>query len=182
ASLTVQPVPVATVAVAPPTQSVDAGSDAPAFTATTKDAGGNVLTGRVVTWSSSDNSIATVDNSGVATGVAPGTVTITATSEGQTGTASLEVDQVPVASVTVSPLLVSVATGATTQLTATVRDGGSNILTGRVVTWSSSDETIATVDSNGLVTGVAALLGAATITATSEGQSGTSIVTVLGLP
>jgi uncharacterized protein YjdB len=109
-------------------------------------------------------------------------VTITATSEGQIGTASLEVDQVPVASVTVSPLLVSVATGATTQLTATVRDGGSNILTGRVVTWSSSDETIATVDSNGLVTGVAALLGAATITATSEGQSGTSIVTVLGLP
>ena len=182
ASLTVTPAPVATVAVTPPSQTVLAGSSAPPFSATTRDGANNILSGRVVTWSSSDNSIATIDNSGVATGVAPGTVTITATSEGQTGTASLEVDQVPVASVSVAPLLVNVATGGTTQLSATVRDAANNVLTGRVVTWSSSDETVATVDNTGLVTGVASLLGAATITATSEGQSGSSIVTVLGLP
>jgi uncharacterized protein YjdB len=182
ASLTVTPPPVASVAVTPPSQTVLQGSTAPAYTATTRDGGGNVVTGRVVTWSSSDDGIATIDNSGVATGVAPGTVTITATSEGKTGTASLEVDPVPVASVTVTPIIASVATGGTTQLTATVRDAANNILTGRVVTWSSGDETVATVDNNGLVTGIAALLGATTITATSEGQTGGSLVTVLGLP
>ena len=50
------------------------------------------------------------------------------------------------------------------------------MLTGRVVTWGSSDPTVATVNANGLVTGVA--LGSATITATSEGKSGTSAITV----
>ena len=70
------------------------------FTATVMDAANHVLTGRVVTWSSSDPGIATIEaGSGIATGVAPGTVTITATSEGQSGTASLEVDAAPVGSV-----------------------------------------------------------------------------------
>ena len=181
-TLTVTPGPVATVDVDPTTQSVVVGSSTPAFTATTKDASGNVITGRMVMWKSSDNGIAKIDPSGVATGIAPGTVTITATSDGKSGTATLEVDPVPAASVTVAPVAVNVATGATTQLTATVRDAANNVLTGRVVTWRSSDESVATVDDNGLVTGLATLLGAATITATSEGQSGVSIVTVLGLP
>lgn len=177
-TIVVIPVPVATVAVSPTTQTVIVGSTTPAFTAVTKDGSGNVLTGRVVTWSSSDPNIATIDAStGVATGVAPGTVTITATSEGKTGTASLEVDQVPVASVTVSPQLGSIdLVGGTTQFTAETRDASNNVLTGRLITWTSSDQTIVTVDNTGLATGVSA--GTATITATSEGQSGTASVTV----
>jgi uncharacterized protein YjdB len=55
------------------------------------DAAGNVLTDRVVTWSSSNTGIATVDQSGVVRGVRRGTVTITATSEGKFGTASIKV-------------------------------------------------------------------------------------------
>jgi len=50
------------------------------------------------------------------------------------------------------------------------------VLTGRVVGWASSNPAIATVSATGLVTGVAA--GAATITATSEGKSGTAAITV----
>jgi len=55
------------------------------------DAAGNVLTNRVVTWSSSNTQIAIVNQSGVVTGVRNGTVVITATSEGKFGTASVQV-------------------------------------------------------------------------------------------
>lgn len=183
-TIVVIPVPVATVAVSPSTQSVVVGAATPAFTAVTKDAGGHVLTGRVVTWSSSDVSIATIDaNSGIATGVAPGSVTITATSEGVAGTASLTVTPVPVATVTVSPASQVIVEGevTTTPFTATLKDAGGNTLTGRVVTWSSSDVGIATIDaSSGVATGVAP--GTVTITATSEGQTGTASLEVDAAP
>src|SRR5207302_3427138 len=76
-----------------------------------------------------------------------------------------------VASVTVTPSPVSLAVGSTQQLTATLRDASGNVLTGRVVSWSSSNLPAATVSTNGLVTGAAG--GSATITATSEGKQGT---------
>src|SRR5437870_13152028 len=68
---------------------------------------------------------------------------------------------VPVASVTVSPAVASIALGQTVQLTATPRDSQGNGLAGRVVAWSTSDASVATVSGSGLVTAVAA--GGATI-------------------
>src|SRR5207247_754712 len=127
-------------------------------------------------WSSSNNNIATVNGSGLVTGVTAGSVTITATSEGQSGTASITVAGAPVASVTVTPPSASVPAGQTVQLTATLKDANGNVLTGRSVTWASNNTTVATVNSSGLVTTKVA--GSATITATSEGQSGTAGVTV----
>src|SRR5204863_2192868 len=82
----------------------------------------------------------------------------------------------PVASVTVTPAPASVPTGQTVQLTATLKDANGNTLTGRTVTWASSNPAVATVTGSGLVSGVTA--GAATITATSETVSGTSAITV----
>ncbi|PYO39887.1 MAG: Ig domain-containing protein, partial [Gemmatimonadetes bacterium] len=73
------------------------------FTAIPKDANGFALAGRVVTWSSNNTTVATVNASGLVTGVAVGSATITATSEGKNGTAVLTVSNVPVASVTVAP-------------------------------------------------------------------------------
>jgi len=163
------------VTVAPATANVNEGKTVQ-LTVTLKDANGNVLTGRTVTWSSSTTTVATVSTSGLVTGKVAGTATITATSEGQSGTSAITVVHVPVASVTVSPATASVATGGTIQLTATPKDGSGNPLTGRTVTWSSSNTAVATVSGGGLVSGVAA--GSATITATSEGQSGTSAITV----
>src|SRR5207245_8359632 len=137
---------------------------------------GNPLTGRVITWQSSDNTIATVNGSGLVSGVAAGgPVTMTATSEGQSGTATVTVTVAPVAAVTVTPSSGTVAIGQTVQLTATPRDASGNPLTGRAIGWSSSDNTIATVSSTGLVSGVAAG-GPVTITATSEGTSGTASI------
>ncbi|MFN8574331.1 MAG: Ig-like domain-containing protein [Gemmatimonadaceae bacterium] len=82
-----------------------------------------------------------------------------------------------VASVTVAPSSATVGVGATQQLTATLRDANGNILTGRLVQWSSPNPAIASVSSTGLVTAVSAG-GPINISATSEGVSGTSAITV----
>src|SRR5436853_48991 len=169
-------VPVASVTVSPASVSVLQGQTVQ-LTATPRDASGNPLTGRVITWQSSNSAIASVNGSGLVSGVAAGgPVTITATSEGQSGTASITVSGVPVASVTVSPASASVPAGQTVQLSATLRDANGNILTGRSVTWASNNTSVATVTGTGLVTGKVA--GSATVTATSEGQSGTAAITV----
>jgi len=182
ATIVVIAVPVASVTISPTTQTVVVGATTPAFTAVTKDGGGNVLTGRAVTFASSDPTIATIDaNTGVATGVAPGTTSITATSEGVNSTpATLTVTPVPVGSVTVSPSSQTILDGSSASYSATVKDGSGNTLTGRVVTWGSSDETVATVDNSGTATSAGP--GTATITATSEGQSGTATLEVDPVP
>src|SRR5437867_3026258 len=84
---------------------------------------------------------------------------------------------VAVASVTVSPSSATVQVGGTVQLTATPNDAAGNPLTDRTVTWTSSDTTIARVNGSGLVTGKANG-GPMNITATSQGKSDTSVVTV----
>src|SRR2546425_12019223 len=175
AAVTIATVPVASVAVSPASASVPVGQTVQ-LTATPKDAGGNALSGRVVMWATSNGAIATVSASGVVTGAAAGSAMITATSEGQGGTAAITVLSAPVASVTVSPASAGVTVGGTTQLTVTLKDASGNPLTGRVVTWVSSAPTVATVTGTGLVSGVTA--GSATITATSGGQSGSAGVTV----
>src|SRR5881397_2134535 len=174
-TVTSVPIPVASVTVSPASASVQAGSTTQ-LTATPKDAGGTALLGRVVTWSSNNTAAATVNGSGVVSGVAAGTATITATCEVKTGTSAITVTSVPipVASVTVSPASASVQAGSTTQLTATPKDAGGTALTGRVVTWSSNNTAAATVNGSGVVSGVAA--GTATITATCEGKTGTTDV------
>ena len=85
---------------------------------------------------------------------------------------------VAAASVAIQPSTGSVDVGSTLDLQATVRDGSGHVLTGRSVGWSSSAPSVASVDDAGTVRGVAP--GAATITATAAGVSGTANVTVLG--
>lgn len=176
------PLPVATVTVSPASASVVTGATQQ-LTAITKDASNNVLTGRTVTWASSNAAAATVDANGLVTAVATGTATITATSEGQSGTSTITVTPTPapVATVTVAPLTASVVAGGTQQLTATTSDAAGNALTGRAVSWSSNAPSVATVNaSTGLVSAVSP--GTATITATSEGQSGTAAITITPVP
>ena len=180
-AVTITLVPVASVDVTPPTATVQAGATVQ-LTATPRDANGNSLSGRVVTWQTTDLAIATVDATGLVTGkTVGGPITITATSEGKSGTSSVTITPVPVASVDVTPAPASVQLGATRQLTAAPKDANGNPLTGRVVTWQTADAAIATVDANGLVTGKT-VGGPVTITATSEGKSGASAVTVTPIP
>lgn len=166
---------VASVQVAPASVTLTTG-DTRAFTATAKASDGTTITGRTVTWSSGGPSVVTVSSSGVATAVGAGTAQVLAQVDGVTGTATVTVQRVAVAAVSITPNPVSVPAGQVAQLAASTRDAAGNSLTGRVITWASSNETVATVTSDGRVTGVNP--GSATIRATSEGVTGSVPVTV----
>src|SRR2546427_809117 len=89
-AITVTSVPVASVTVSPATVSLQPGQTQQ-LTATPNDASGNALSGRMVTWASGNTAVATVSGSGLVSGVAAGSTTITATSEGKSGGASVTV-------------------------------------------------------------------------------------------
>jgi hypothetical protein len=168
------PVTVASVSVSPSDQTL-APQQTAQLTATVKDAQGNTLSGRTVDWSSSQSGTASVSSSGLVTAVAAGTATITATSEGKSGTAQVTVTA-PVATVNVSAPSTTLVPTQTLQLSVVLKDQGGATLTGRPVTYTSSAAQAVTVNSSGLVTAVA--VGTATITATSEGKNGTIALTV----
>jgi len=170
-----QTAPVAAVSVTLGATSVFVGQTTQA-TARLTDSTGNVLTGRKVAWSSSNTAIAIVDSSGSVKPVSPGSATITATSEGITGSALLTVANAPVATVSVVLNASGLTIGQSTQAVATLRDASGNVLTGRAISWSSSNAGVATVNGTGVV--LAAGAGSATITATSEGERGSATLSV----
>ena len=171
-------VPVASVTVSLASSALNPGQTTQA-TAATMDANNNVLTGRAVTWSSSNTAIATVSSTGLVTAIAVGTVQILASCEGKSGNSTLTVAALPpapVATVTVALAPGTINVGATSQASATTRDANNNVLTGRTIVWSSSNQGVASVSASGLVTGIAA--GTAQITATSENKTGNATITV----
>ena len=174
-SVFVPDVPVS-VRVSPSSGSVTVGGTL-SLSAQAFDAKGRVVADARFSWSSRDESVATVNASGLVTGVAEGTATITASTGGVSGSATVSVSApaVPV-SVTVSPSTGSVAVGATLNLSAQALDANGRAVAGAQFSWSSSDESVATVDASGLVTGLAE--GAGTITATTDGVSGSADISV----
>lgn len=174
-TLRVNVVPVASVTVSPPTSTIVTGGTV-ALTATAKSAGGATITGRPVSWTSGAPTIVSVASDGTVKGLAAGTAIVFASVDGVLGQATVNVSP-SVASVTVTPSPGTVQVGRTLDLTATARDVGGNIVTGRTTTWSSNDPTIATVSSAGRVTGVK--IGTVTITATTDGVTGAAAVVVL---
>ena len=136
------------------------------------------------TWSSSDPKIATVSAAGVVTGVAAGSITVSAHSGTFSSSAAITVSGgggtstgPTLSSIAISPANPTIPINTTQQLTATgsYSDGSSRDLT-TLVSWSSSTIANATVDLGGLVTGVAG--GSATITATLGSVSNSTLVTV----
>lgn len=164
-----------TLAVTLPVPTLLAGQTMTATATGVDQYGASIATGTVA-WSTASTTVATVNGNGLVSAVAPGQTQVIATASGKTAQAPVTVGQTPVATVSVAPLTQTIVVGATVQLTATTRDAANNVLTGRVITWGTSNQTKATVDANGLVTGVAA--GTANITATSEGKSGAAQITV----
>jgi hypothetical protein len=84
--------PVASVSVTPPTASIEVLGTVQ-FSATLRDADGNTLTGRGIAWTSSPQTVATVSQTGLVTGVGAGEATVTATAEGRSGSAAVSVVQ-----------------------------------------------------------------------------------------
>lgn len=179
APVTVSLVPVATVTLTVTQSALQSGQTTQAVTVTLDSVGGT-LTGRVVTYTSSNPGVAQVSASGLITAETPGTTTITATSEGKSGTTSITVTLVPVAAVSVSLNPAQLFVAYTAQATSVTRDGSGNLLAGRITAWRTSDPTIATVNAGGVVTALAP--GVVTITGTSEGISGTAQLTVTIAP
>ncbi len=169
------PVAVASVEVTPNPASVPLGETV-LLSATPKDQAGNTLSGRTITWTSANASIATVDV-GTVRGVAEGTTTVSAVSEGTVGSVAVTVAPARVNDVQVRPQNGSVLIGETLQMTATPRSASGTPLAGRSVTWSSSDPQVATVSPSGVVQGVAG--GPVTITATVELRSGSAPVEIV---
>lgn len=167
------PKPVATVAVTLGNSSVLVGATTSA-SAETRDATGNVLSGRTISWTSSQSGVASVSAAGQVTAIAAGTTNIIATSEGQTGSATLTVAPIPVASIVLSTDSTDVNIRSTVTLQAVTRDAAGQTLAGRVVAWQSSAPTTASVSATGVVSML--LPGTVTITATSEGRSATARV------
>ena len=132
-------------------------------------------TDKTVTWSSSDNSVATVSN-GVVIAHKLGSATITAKAGEKTATCEITVEATPVTSITLDKTSVSLKVKETVTLTATVAPDDA---TDKTVTWTSSNEGIATVK-DGVVTAVS--LGTATITAQAGEKTATCEITVEATP
>jgi len=144
--------------------------------------GGNGGTGDVTLqtkWTSSDTSIATIDDTGLAKGIRYGGVTITGDCDCYKSETSLTVTStaVTLTSLAVTPVNATLNIGLTQQFaaTGTYSNGTSGDITSSAV-WSSSDNSVATVNSAGLATGVTA--GSVTISAASGDVSGQTTLMV----
>ena len=159
-------VPVTSISVSETEANIEAGKTLELTVTIAPDDARN----KTVTWSSSDETVATVSQEGTVTAVKAGEATITATTnDGTELTASCTITVTPklATSIKLDKERLEMEAGATETLKATVlpEDAGD-----RTVTWSSSDETVATVSQEGTVTAVKA--GEATITATTNDGTG----------
>ncbi len=182
-------VPVLTsVGVAPATATLTTGGTQQMI-ASPLDQTGAPFSGAIVTWNSSNLSVATVNaTTGLVTGIALGTSTITANATNGTvsvnGTSSITVALPVLTNVEVTPATATLTTGGKQQLTALPFDQTGTLFSGAIVTWNSNNPAVATVNATGLVTAVAQ--GSATITANATNGTvfkiGTSSITVNAPP
>ena len=170
--------PVATtVSISPAAADLSSLGETLQLTAAVADQNGQAMAGASVSWTTSDNSVASVSAGGLVTAVANGSATVTATSGSAAGTAAVTVAQ-RAARVDISPASVEFSSlGDSVQLTAAPFDANDNAVEDATVAWSSGDDAVATVNSSGLVT--AAGNGTASITAQAGAASGAAAVTVL---
>lgn len=153
-SFIVAPVPISRISISRDTATIAAATTLQ-LTATALDSAGHVLSGRTINWATADTAVATVNSSGLVSGIAPGTAIIAASSEGKLATMRLTVTPAAIASIDVTPSTTTITEGTTTQFRATAKDAAGHVLTGRKLTWTSSDASVATIDSTGLARAIA---------------------------
>jgi hypothetical protein len=130
-----------------------------------------------ITWSSSDEAILTIDNAGAITGIAAGSATVTATFAGQTATFDYTVTKSILSVAITSDSNSYFAQGETAQLSTTVTFVDNTTSSSEGITWSSDNNSVATIDNSGVITPLAE--GAVTITATIGSKSSTLDITVI---
>jgi len=152
------------------------------LTATVEDEDGGTMPGVGVSWSSSDNSVVTVNSNGVVRSVGNGTATVRVSVEdvaGVMGTVEVIVEQ-RAAEVRVSPQADTlILPGDTVRLSAEAMDANGHVIEDAQFTWSSGDESVVTVDADGLARALGegtALVGALVVG--GDGAAGEATVTV----
>ena len=158
------------VTVEPPSASIEEG-ETRQFSAMALTSDGMEIQEAEFTWLSSDEMVATVDATGLATGVGAGEAMITATADSVSGMATLTVAEPPppepvVSTVTVSPASMMMMVGGMFQFTAVAMTADGMVIDDVDFAWLSDDTEVAKVDETGLVTAVAA--GTAMITASAD--------------
>ena len=171
------------VTVTPNTAMLTAIDQTVRLSADVHDQLGRPIAGAAVVWSSGDANVASVDTSGLVTALANGNATVTARAGNVSDSASVVVSQTA-AMVEVTPSTHTLATGDTVRLVATPTDANGHVVADAAFGWTSSDTAVASVDSLGLVRGLAE--GTATITAAGGGSAagveGMAEITVLPPP
>jgi uncharacterized protein YjdB len=167
----------ATIAVTPATSRLRNPGETVQLSASATDAMGNVVSAPVAyTWTSSDEAVASVDESGNVTAHHSGSVTISAAAGTVTGTASVVVE-LTVASVQVTPSSFEFTSADATVFSAVARDALGQPIDGVSFTWTSSNPTVVSVDMSG--TAFPAHNGTAELTAMApNGVTGSATVTV----
>ena len=155
---------VAELGLSPIREVLHALDDTLRISAQAVDANGNPVTGIEITWSSSDESVVTVDGTGLVTAVGDGSTRVTVTAGSHSAGVELTVEQRATA-IQISPAADTLRwLGDTLRLSAEAFDANEYLVGDVEFTWSSSDESVATVDAGGLVTGEG--VGTVEITAT----------------
>lgn len=150
-----RPAPVASVTVSPAT-AVIVVRGTEQLSVVLRDARGNTLTDRAVTWMTSDSARVVVEATGLVTALTTGGASITATSEGQTGSATITSVPGPAAQISFDrDSLVLDAIADTAVVVATVRDAFGNTTTDPI-TWRVTDSAVVRVDVSGRVRSVGA--------------------------
>ena len=173
-----EPLKPTRVTVVPATAELTALGATVQLTGQVHDQNGQAMAGVVVTWTSGDTTVATVDGSGLVTAKGNGTATLTATAGSASGTATVTVAQL-ITGVTVTPAADTLLEADTLRLSAVAADANGYSVAGTEFAWASGDTAVLIVDASGLVSAVGA--GMATITATASRAIGRAEFTVVAL-
>lgn len=174
-TLQITTVPVASIAVDVAQLTLSEGLSR-TVVATVKDAQGNVLADRPVTWESANTNIASVSATGIVTALVVGNTVIRAMVEGKTAEVVVAVSPAAVAVVEPAVTTVTIEEGEIRVLTAVTKDALGRVLAGRGLAWTSDDAAVATIDANGRLTAVAT--GQTNVRVNAEGRSAAVAVTV----
>jgi serine/threonine protein kinase len=141
---------------------------------------GKKLSGRPIRWATSNPEIAEVNGAGTVSGGTSGVARITATCDDAVASAEVIVNSASVAGLDLFPASLSLTAGELERLSVTPRGAEGQALSGRQVSWSSSNPAVAAVTAQGWIRAVD--VGEAVITAECEGQSGSAEISVSAVP
>ena len=174
------PIPVYSIALQPQLDSIEVGQTFDSWLVVLQDVAGNTLTGRRLTWESSNEAVATIDaNTGVLTGLLAGQTIVNVNAEGKTAAATIKV-LVPILSIVVAPDSIDVPLTTSRQIGAQLVGPGGVAITNRTITWLSQNPGIAVVSAQGLVTAVSQ--GTTTIELRAGTKQASVRVRVVGEP